>query len=317
MSARVLRLGIVGCGRLAEFGYLPALAGLDGLTLVAVADPDPARRAHVGRLAGAQASVQGFSGARAMVEGSHLDVAVVASPVGAHLDDARALAGARVTTLVEKPPAPDGAATRALAAMDPAPWVGFNRRFDAGARRLRDVVPPSGDLDLDVAIHYRRSSWRAHAVHDDALLDLGPHLVDWATWVSRSAVTAVGDATIERDRAACTLTLARGRARIVAECDRPHREVIDVRDSTGARVGRHTVGGIGAGLRARVVRGPHPLVASIAAQLSALAEAARGGTTGSLATADEAASVMAVIDAARISGAERGRTVPVAAVQDA
>jgi predicted dehydrogenase len=317
MSARVLRLGIVGCGRLAESGYLPALARVDGLMLVAVADPDRVRRDHVAALAARTPSVGAFPDARALAAAADLDVAIVASPVAAHLDDARALADAGVITLVEKPPAPDAAGARALGSVDPAPWIGFNRRFDAGAQQLRDALPTSGDLDLDVAIHYRRASWRAHAVHDDALLDLGPHLVDWATWITGSSVTAVGDATVERDRAACTLTLTRGRARVVAECDRPHRELITVRDATGARLGRHTVGGIGAGLRARVARGPHPLVASLAAQLAAFAEAARGGPAGSLATADEAAAVMAAIDSARLSAAGGGRTVPVAAAQDA
>ena len=314
MSARELRLGIVGCGRLAESGYVPALAGVDGVTLVAVADPDPARRGHVAHLAAPSAA---FADARAMASGTELDAAIVASPVGAHLDDARALATAGVATLVEKPPAPDVAGTRALAAIAPAPWVGFNRRFDPGARRLRDAVPPHGDLDVRVAIHYRRASWRAHAVHDDALLDLGPHLVDWATWVTSSSVVSVAGATLEPDRAECTLTLTRGRAHLVAECNRPHRELIEVRDARGARLARHTLGGIGAGIRGRVARGPHPLVATLAAQLSEFAAAVRGEPTGSLATADEAVAIMAVIDAVRVSAAERGRTVPVAAPQDA
>jgi predicted dehydrogenase len=40
---RPLRLGLAGCGRLAERGYLPALALRDDVELVAVVDVDPAR----------------------------------------------------------------------------------------------------------------------------------------------------------------------------------------------------------------------------------------------------------------------------------
>jgi predicted dehydrogenase len=252
-----------------------------------------------------------------MAAAAELDAAVIASPVAAHVDDARALAHAAVATLVEKPPAPDAVGARALAAIAPAPWVGFNRRFDPGARRLRGSMPRAVDLDVQVAIHYRRASWRPHSVHDDALLDLGPHLVDWATWVTQSAVVAVGDAVVEPDRAACTLTLTRGRAHLVAECNRPHRELIDVRDATGARLARHAVGGLAAGVRARLARSPHPLVASLAAQLSEFAAAVRGEPMDSLATPEEAVAVMAVLDAARVSAAEHGRTVSTTATQGA
>jgi predicted dehydrogenase len=317
MSGRELRLGVVGCGRLAESGYVPAIAAIEGVALVAVADPDPARRAHLARVASVSpaAPIEEFGDASAMASGTQLDAAVVASPVGAHVEDTRALAAAGVATLVEKPPASDAAGARALVAIDPTPWVAFNRRFDVGARRLRGAVPPTGDLDLRVEIHYRRASWRAHAVRDDALLDLGPHLVDWATWIANAGVVAVADATLERDRAVCTLTLTRGHARIVAECNRPHRELIEVRDGSGARVGRHHQGGIVSGLRARVARGPHPLVATLTGQLSEFAAAVRGEPAGSLGTVDQAVAVMAVIDAARQSAAEGGRSVPVDAAE--
>ena len=43
-----LRLGLIGCGRLAELGYAPAIARLGEVELVAVADPDRERRDAVG-----------------------------------------------------------------------------------------------------------------------------------------------------------------------------------------------------------------------------------------------------------------------------
>jgi len=49
MTDAPLRLGLVGCGRLAELGYAPAAAAARGVEIVAVADPDRDRR---GLLAG-------------------------------------------------------------------------------------------------------------------------------------------------------------------------------------------------------------------------------------------------------------------------
>ena len=50
-SPRPLRLGLVGCGRLAEAGYVPAIAATDGVELVAVADPRSDRRDLLASLA--------------------------------------------------------------------------------------------------------------------------------------------------------------------------------------------------------------------------------------------------------------------------
>ena len=74
-----------------------------------------------------------------------------------------AAATAGVAVLVEKPPALDAAGAAALAALTPPPWVGFNRRYDPGAQRVRAAIPAEGDVDLRLEISYRRRSWRAHS----------------------------------------------------------------------------------------------------------------------------------------------------------
>jgi len=55
----------------------------------------------------------------------------------------------------------------------------------------------------------------------------------------------------------------------------------------------------------------HPLAASLAAQLDALAAAVRGEPAGELATAADGVAAMAVVDAARTSAATGGAPVPV------
>src|SRR5207248_3840374 len=169
-----LRIGLVGCGRIAERGWVPALERSAAARLAAVADLDPARCVAVAP------GVPAYEDAEALVSAGGIDAVVVATPVGAHLADARAAAG--LPALVEKPPARDAAEARLLAGLDPPPRIGFNRRFDPALRR------PEGRLDLRLVLHYRRASWRPLQVRDEALLDLGPHAVDLARWLARSPV---------------------------------------------------------------------------------------------------------------------------------
>lgn len=309
-----LRLGLVGCGRLAEVGYIPAVARTPSLCLVAVADPDRSRRDLVADLARPDngAEVSRYASADELITAAAVDVVVLVSPADAHRADAERAAAAGVPTLVEKPPAPDGAGAAALAALDPAPWVGFNRRFDPGVAAVRRAVPVDGPVELRLEIHYRRASWGAIAVADDALTDLGPHLVDWARWLLGAEVVAVGDVELAHERASLTLDLGGARAHLRAATDRPHHELAELRDRTGTVVARHRHGGLVAGVRGRLRRGPHPLVASLAAQLDALAGAVAGGPAPDLATAADGAACMAVLDAARASAAGRGTAVPIA-----
>jgi myo-inositol 2-dehydrogenase/D-chiro-inositol 1-dehydrogenase len=314
-----VRIGVVGCGRLAERGYVPALRTVPGLHLAAVADPDDGRRTHLAGEASTQLGhvVAAYDGIDGLLAAERLDAVVISSPVGSHVAGARTAAAAGVPALVEKPPAPDLAGAVELAGLSPRPWLGFNRRFDAGARDVRDAVPPDGELELLLRIHYRRPSWGAHTVRDAALLDLGPHLLDWARWLSGGEIVDVACPELSMERAVLELTLDRGCARLEAATDRPHQELVEVRDGSGHLVARHRTGGVVAGVRARVRGGgPDALVASLRAELAALAAAVRGPASGrdaaaatDLGSPADGVAVMAAVAAARASDAEGGRPV--------
>jgi len=314
-AADPLRLGLVGCGRLAELGYVPALASVPGLRLVAVADPDPDRRDLVARLgatgAGVSAGIATFPGLAALLADAEVDALVLATPTAAHVDDATLAASAGVVALVEKPPAPDAAAASAMLTLTPTPRLGFNRRFDPAAQGLRDAVASSGRVDLNLTINYRRAGWNAHQVRDDALLDLGPHLVDWARWLTAGEVLDVRCRDFGPERAHLEISMTRGRAVIHAATDRPHLERIEARDGAGQLLARHRTGGLVDGVRGRLSRGPHPLVVSLAGQLAAFARALCGDPAADLGTVADGHAAMVVIDAARTSAAQHGRTVPV------
>jgi predicted dehydrogenase len=293
-----VRLGLIGCGRIAERGYVPALRGADGVRLAAVADPVQERCARVAP------GMPSFSNLADLLESGAADALVLATPVAMHLPDARAAAEFGIPTLIEKPPARDEREATELASLSPPPWIGFNRRFDPELVAIRNAVRAITDrLELSLLIRTRRSSWRSYAVHDDVVLDLGPHVVDLALWITGAQPTAVSGRS-DRHSAGFQLELGeRGVVRIECRANRPYLERIVVR-SNGAAVARHERGGLVQGARA-VLAGAaaeSPLVPSLRRQLECFARAARGGHEPDLASATDGIRVMRVLDVARRHG---------------
>jgi predicted dehydrogenase len=295
-----LRLGLVGCGRLAEAGYLPAIAATYGVELVAVADPRADRRERVAGLAagkGGDGSIEAHAAASELLDRGEVEALIVASPPAEHFEHARLASEAAVACLVEKPPAPDLAGAERLATLQCPPWIGFNRRFQHAAPLL-DAVPAEGPLELLLELNYRRASWGAVSIRDDAVLDLAPHLVDLALLIARAPTATVRSARLTPERVELELDTGRGPARIRCATDRRHRERVVARRPGGARIAASRTGGR---LRAAVTRIPtvaHPLTASLRAQLAAFAAAARGGDGGLLASAEDGVRAMRVIEAA-------------------
>jgi predicted dehydrogenase len=303
-----LRLALVGCGRLAELGYAPAARRVSGVKIVAVSDPNRSRRGLLANRTGARAHAQ----LSQLLAAGPLDGVVICSEPGAHEEAAAAVAAAGLTALLEKPPAPDAAGALRIAALRPAPWIGFNRRFDQGLK-LDRRIPNFGDVHLRLVLHYRRKSWRPVSRGDDALLDLAPHLIDLSLMLTGALPVAVR-AQADHDRAGLVIATTRGDVRIECATNRPHRELIEVRDAAGHRLARAKRGGRARGLAARLVPRGHPLVRSLARQLEAYAGALRGEDPGPLATAAEGAATMCVLDAARRSDAIGGDPMPVEGV---
>ncbi|MDQ3678437.1 MAG: Gfo/Idh/MocA family oxidoreductase [Actinomycetota bacterium] len=308
MTEGSLRIGLVGCGRLAERGYAPAVRRVTGVEIVAVTDPNRARRGLLAKRTGASAHAQ----LTELLAAGPLDGVVICSEPESHEEAAAAVAAAGLTALVEKPPAPDAAGALRIAALTPAPWIGFNRRFDQGLK-LDRRIPNFGELHLRLVLDYRRKSWRPISRGDDALLDLAPHLIDLALMLTGALPVAVR-AQSERERAGIVMATTRGDVRIECATNRPHRELIEVRDAAGHRIARAIRGGRARGVVTRVVPMGHPLVRSLARQLDAYARALRGQDPGPLATAAEGAATMCVLDAARRSDSIGGETTAVEGV---
>ena len=324
-----MRIGIAGCGRIAERGYVPAALAAEDIEIVGFADPDRERLESCRALwaqGGAQAD--GFASVEELLEATPIDLLVVAAPAAHHLPIAEAAAATGVPSLVEKPPAPNLESAQRLASLDPQPLLAFNRRFLQG-EELLTAIPAHGWLELDLELRFRRDAWGAHEASDEALADAGIHLIDLACFLTGSAPIAVRAAEIEQERATLELELARGRARIRCATDRSHREEVSVRDRAGRTLGRATWGGVRARLGGLLGK-PDPFILSLQRQLQALpahapemhqplpqAEVGVGAFLGergaaSLATAADGIAVMAVIEAAHRSAKLHGAEVTVA-----
>lgn len=178
-------IGLAGAGSAALAHHLPALAGLPGAQVVALADPDAAALACAGALAPGAAL---HADPAALLADPRVEVVGVLTPPSEHVRIAGDALAAGRHVLVEKPLglAP-GAAAELQAAADRAGLVlgaGFVYRRHRLVARARELVAAGALGRLRTisatmtgaapAAGWRRDRGRGGGV----LLDLGPHQVD-------------------------------------------------------------------------------------------------------------------------------------------
>jgi predicted dehydrogenase len=300
-AAAGLRLGIVGCGRQAQRGHLPAARRAAGVMLAAVADTE------VSRCTGAAPGVPAYRSAEGLAI-ADIDAAVIATPTREHLAVARLLAAAGSPAHVQKPPAPDAGSAAELATLPVPIWVGFNRRFDPDLVTLRRRLAGERHLSLRLRLHFPARAWRPHVAHDDALLDLGTHLVDLARWLLGTEARRVRALGLTPARASLALDLGAGRATIECAANRFWREEVAVETGDGGRRADHRRGGVArvALSKLRLRRRDDGFVTSLARQLEALARAVRGQGDGELAGVADGVAALSAVEAARASAAAGG-----------
>jgi len=220
----VLRIGIVGVGRIGAMHAELIAHQVPGAALAAVADT----RAETATSVAARFDVAALDVAT-LVSSADVDAVAICSSTDTHVDVMVAAAGAGKAIFCEKPVSLDLAEVdRGLAAVEAAGvplMVGFNRRFDPAHRAVRDAVV-SGEVGDP---HLVRISSRDPApppldyvkVSGGIFLDMTIHDFDMARFVTGSEVVEVyaqGAVRIEPafaavpdlDTAAVTLTHANG-----------------------------------------------------------------------------------------------------------
>ena len=300
---RPLRIGIIGCGRVVELGYIPALKKVRGAQLVAVADPVLERCNRVAP------GVRAYRSAQELIEAGDVDAIVIATPAAAHLHDARLAGAAGLPTLVEKPPAANVAEAIALAQVSPLPWIGFNRRFDSRVETIRAKI--ASDSVVEVSLdRFHPGAWTPYVVRDDLLDSHGPHNFDLIRWLTRSEITRVRTLELTSQSVSLEVELERGRAFARFGHATSFRDSIEVRNAAGTLIGGHDTPGLFLRAARRIVGGVNSLAQLLVGELEDLIEAANGRPVRSLATAHDGVPVMAAIEAARVSAAS-GEWAPV------
>jgi UDP-N-acetylglucosamine 3-dehydrogenase len=177
-SGRPLRAGVVGLGMMGANHARVWDEAVDGVELVAVADPDPSavRRATDGR------GARGFEDTERMLAEEELDLVSVVAPTSLHMPATLAALRAGANVLVEKPIA----ATRedaetmitAAAAAGRMLTVGHIERFNPAIRELRRRLE-AGELGRIFQISATRLGPFPARIRDvGVVVDLAPHDLD-------------------------------------------------------------------------------------------------------------------------------------------
>jgi predicted dehydrogenase len=147
--ARRLRVGVAGCGLIAQLVHLPLLDSMrDRFELLGLADPSRAVREHLA----ARHRVAAVADHRALLE-SGLDALLVCAPNGAHARMVLDALDAGAHVLVEKPlciaPADAGEIARRADAAGLVVQVGYMKRHaTAYAALARELAGAAGELRL-------------------------------------------------------------------------------------------------------------------------------------------------------------------------
>ncbi|HVU25310.1 MAG TPA: Gfo/Idh/MocA family oxidoreductase [Opitutus sp.] len=189
-----MKVGLVGCGAVAQFAHIPALRALraDGrVTVAAVVDPDAGRRDQTARQLGARGCAD-----LGELRAGEIELAVIASPARFHAEQAIQLLKAGCDVFCEKPLAatvPDGEAMVAAAReAGRRLGVGLMRRFYPALEAIREFVVAEtfGALKTFEIQEGGPFNWPAATASffdpkqagGGVLLDAGVHVLDVLAW---------------------------------------------------------------------------------------------------------------------------------------
>ena len=217
-----LRIGAIGCGRIARAVHLPLLGRLPDARVVAIAEPDEPSRVAASAIARGATAYADYGD---LLRAGGLDAVVVCVPPHLHAPVATASFDAGLHVYLEKPIALTVAEGEQLVAA----WrrartigmIGFNFRFHPQVLRIRErlrdsaIGTPLGVRAIFSILPHELPEWkRARRDGGGVLLDLASHHIDLVHYLLDDPVTRVFASTRslagEGDHAAVQLELASG-----------------------------------------------------------------------------------------------------------
>lgn len=208
------RVALVGCGRISK-NHFDAIARLDGLTLVGVADIVPERAEE----AGAANGVPAFASLEAMLAGVDCDIVTIATPSGLHPEHGMIAARAGKHVITEKPMAISLEGADALIETCRAAGVRLfvvkQNRLNAPIQLVKRAVDKGRFGRIHMAnctvrwsrpqSYYDQAPWRGTwALDGGAFMNQASHYVDLIQWLvgpvsTVTAITATQERKIEAE----------------------------------------------------------------------------------------------------------------------
>jgi len=211
MRSKAKRIGLMGCGAVADYGHIPAIQETDGLELHAIYDPNEERLARVQKEFGIPVA---FSNAEEFFA-SQIDAVSITSPAPCHKENVLDAARNKLPVLCEKPLAMNGAeAADMIAAMKTAGvslHTAFCYRFSPSALKIRELVCEKAigevrslrliynwhvhgkfvtDADGNQTIQKRREG---RMLEGGPMVDCGTHQIDLARfWLDSEVIELAG-----------------------------------------------------------------------------------------------------------------------------
>src|SRR5581483_416435 len=195
-----LRVGVIGCGEIAQMRHFPALQKVNGCVVVAAADADTARLQAAGKQFGIARQYQNY---QELLQQSDVDVVAICTPPALHSDMALAAMRAGKHTFIEKPLALSLEECDALAAeakqSNVKMWVGFNLRCHRLILQAREWIR-AGRLGTVTALHSTfsqqtrrrfRPGWRVADFSGSMIWEVGVHHLDLWRYLFRTEIGEV------------------------------------------------------------------------------------------------------------------------------
>lgn len=134
------KIGLMGCGTVADYGHIPVLLDTPGLTLASVFEPNPERLAYI---QDKYKIANGFTDQEAFFN-SGIDAVSITSPAPCHIQNIRDAAKHGKHILCEKPLGMDVAECEEMIKVTQEAnvmlFTGFDYRFSPAALKMRELV---------------------------------------------------------------------------------------------------------------------------------------------------------------------------------
>ncbi|WP_068780801.1 Gfo/Idh/MocA family protein [Paenibacillus sp. GM2] len=193
--SKVYRIGIVGCGGIANGKHMPSLSKLENVEMVAFCDIIPERAEEAAAKFGtAEAKV--YADYKKMLAEEQLDIVHVLTPNDAHAEISIAALDSGHHVMCEKPMAKTAADARRMVEAAKRSGkkltIGYNNRFRADSWYMKKLCEEGelGDIYFAKAHAIRRRAVPTWGVFLDEekqgggpLIDIGTHALDLTLWM--------------------------------------------------------------------------------------------------------------------------------------